>query len=180
MSIEYPANEPAGTPPWINAGGAQPEAFGVAVAAAVGVAILGVIGWIVLAEAFRIQTAFVAFGVAIGTAAAFRRFAPRNATAPTLVVVLTVASALVGLLGSQYALLAHDAHVSYLTAVRGVPVSKIPDLMKDGTNAFTWVIVALSGLTGYRQSQRLRMHQQRFGSGPPRPPAQPPVFPSAM
>jgi hypothetical protein len=143
-----------------------PESLGMALAAAVGVGVLGVIGWVAIADAFQARTALVAFGVALGTAAAFRRFAPSNPLGPPAVVVLTIASALVGLLASQYALLAHDAHLGFFTVVNRLPASKIPTLMTTGTGAFTWVIIALSGLSGYRASMRLRMHQQRSGYRP--------------
>jgi hypothetical protein len=143
---------------------ANQESYGTALLLGLGAAALGVVGWIYLAEAFQLRSALVAFAVALATTAAFARYAPDDRRAPVTIVVLTVASALVGLLGSQYALLAHDVHLSFFTTVRDVPLHKVPRLVTTGTDAFTWVIVALSGFTGYRQAMRLRAMRTRFQS----------------
>jgi hypothetical protein len=160
MSTEL--TTPATPPAWVNPASADTERFGVALLAALGVAIAGIVAWVILAETMQVRTAIVAFAVAIGTTAAFRRFAPRYPTAPVVVVGLTVASAVLGLLASQYALLAQAVHVSFFTAVGEVPLSKIPRLITIGTDPLTWIIVALSGYSGYRAAQRLRLHQEQM------------------
>ena len=123
-------------------------ALGVVVAAA------GVLGWALLAYV-HVRTALIALVVAAGVAAAMRTQAPGDRRAPATVVVLTVLSALVGLLAAQYVLLAHAAHLSVFTVIRLWPVSKIPTLMTTGTDAFTWLIIALAALTGWRYARGL-------------------------
>jgi hypothetical protein len=144
-------------PPWSGPQTAAPEQFARAVLVSVGAGVAGVAGWAILASSVHVRTALISFAVAAAAFAAFRRFAPHNPLAPAVIVAVTVASALVGLLASQYALLADAAHVSYLTAVRDVPMSKVPKLLTTGTDAFTWIIVVLSVYSGYRQSLRLRL-----------------------
>src|SRR5436305_9558522 len=89
------------------------QSFATALTLAVLVAAGGVVGWVVLAQTMHLRSALVALVVAAGTAAAFRRHAPADARAPIVIVGLTVLSALIGLLASQYALLADAVHVDY-------------------------------------------------------------------
>jgi hypothetical protein len=156
----------------------EAENFPLALLAAVAIAVLGVVAWAVLAETVQVRTALIAFGVAIGTAAAFRKYAPSSPAAPLIVVVLTVASAVLGLLASQYALVAHDFHLSFFTVVDQIPLSKVPHFLTIGTDALTWIIVALSGYSGYRASMQLRAHQR--GASAPRYGAPTPQIPGAQ
>jgi hypothetical protein len=127
--------------------------FGRALALSLAIAAAGIGGWVVLAATVQVRTALIGFAVAAGVAAVFRQFAPHDRRAPALIVILTVLSALVGLLASQYVLLAHAAHVSTMTAISKVPMSKVPELMTTGTSAITWLIIALSGFSGLRYAQ---------------------------
>src|SRR4051812_7241933 len=136
---------------------AAPSAFGRALAMSIGIALAGVAGWVILAEAAHVRTALISFGVAAGVAAVMQRFAPHDRRAPVVIVGLTIASALVGLLASQYVLVADSAHVSVMTAVDRIPLSKIPHLLTVGTTAITWIIIALSAYTGFGYARRLTM-----------------------
>jgi MFS superfamily sulfate permease-like transporter len=168
-------SEPGGAvPTWGPASGRPPEKFGLALAAAIGVAVLGVVAWVVIERAFNIQTALVGLAVAVGVVSCFRKWAPLNPAAPVIVVVLTVASAITGLLATQYDLLAKAAGISLSKTVNDVPLHKVPKLLTTGTNAFTWIIIALSVYTGIRYATRMRMvalqHQaraQEAGTVPP-------------
>jgi hypothetical protein len=155
-----------------------PENFARALVASIGIAVLGIVAWAVLAETVHVRSALVSFGVAIGTAAAFRRWAPRHPGAPVAIVGLTIASAVLGLLASQYALLADAVDISFLDAVNDVPLSKVPHFLTIGTDAFTWIIVAVSVYSGYRAAIQLRGHQRTMTAaapiyGAPTPPPAP-------
>src|SRR3954471_1201675 len=136
---------------------AAPSGFGRALAMSTAIAMAGVVGWVILAETAHVRTALIAFAVAAGVAAVMRTFAPHDRRAPAVIVILTIASALLGLLASQYVLLADANHVGVMTAVSHVPVSKIPRLMTIGTTAITWVIIALAAYTGFNYARRLSM-----------------------
>jgi hypothetical protein len=154
-------------PAQFGAGQAAPQqSFATALTLAVAVAAGGVVAWVLLAQSMHVRSALVALVVAAGTAAAFRRHAPADRRAPIVIVGLAVASAVVGLLASQYALLADAVHVDYFTVVERLPMSKIPRLMTAGTTPMTWFIVALSIYTGWRYSIRLRQAAQPGRGGP--------------
>jgi hypothetical protein len=133
---------------------AAPTGFGRALAMSLAIAVAGIVAWAVLAEVAHVRTALIAFAVAAGVAAVMGRFAPDDRRAPATIVILTVVSALVGLLASQYVLVADTAHVSVTTALSRIPVSKIPKLMTTGTTAITWIIIAVSAYTGFGYAQR--------------------------
>jgi hypothetical protein len=150
---------------------AAPTKFGTAVGLSLGVAILGVVVWEVLAQAAHVRSALVAFGVAAGIAAVMRAFAPNDRRAPAVIIVLTALSALAGLLASQYALVADAVHVSFFTVVQNIPMSKIPELMKTGTSPMTWVVMAASVYAGFAFSRRLAVETPRPVAAPPAPSA---------
>ena len=128
--------------------------YGRALALSIGIALVGVGAWVLLAEAAHVRTALIAFGVAAGVATVMRTFAPADRRAPATIVVLTVASALLGLLASQYVLLADAVHLNVFTVVDRLPMSKIPKLLTTGTTAITWIIIAVSAYTGFGYAQR--------------------------
>jgi hypothetical protein len=145
---------PAPAPPWANAG-RPAERYPHAVVLSAGVAGLGVVGWVVLAETWHVRSALVALAVAAGVTAVFRREAPHDRRAVPTVVAMTLASAVFGLLASQYAVVARAAHVSFFTAVLNIPLSDVPKLFTAGITPVTWFIVALSVYSGYRFATRL-------------------------
>jgi hypothetical protein len=133
---------------------AAPSGFGRAVVLSALIALAGIAGWAILAEAVHARTALISFAVAAGVAAVMGRLAPLDRRAPAVILGLTIASALVGLLASQYVLLADAAHVGVTTAIENVPLSKIPKLLTTGTTAITWIIIAVSAYTGFGYAQR--------------------------
>jgi hypothetical protein len=133
---------------------APPASFGRAVLLSVLIALAGIAGWAILAEAVHARTALISFAVAAGVAAIMGRLAPFDRRAPAAILGLTIASALLGLLASQYVLLANGQHMSVTTAIDNVPLSKIPKLLTIGTTPITWIIIAVSAYTGFGYAQR--------------------------
>jgi hypothetical protein len=133
---------------------AAPSSFGRAVLLSVLIALAGIAGWAILAEAIHARTALISFAVAAGVAAIMGRLAPFDRRAPAAILGLTIASALLGLLASQYVLLANATHISVTTAIDTVPFSKVPKLLTIGTTPITWIIIAVSAYTGFGYAQR--------------------------
>jgi hypothetical protein len=158
---------------------AAPSRFAAALGLSVAVALLGVVAWELLAQTAHMRSALVGFGVAAVLAGVMRTFAPGDRRAPYCVVLLTALSALAGLLASQYALLAESVHVSFFYAVQHVPVSKIPDLMKAGTTAMTWVVMAASVYAGFAFSRRLDVAPPQPVLSPSAAPAPQPAHPGS-
>src|SRR5207248_5850182 len=120
------------------------------------VGIAGVGGWIVLAQLAHARTALIELLVAVVAAGAMRRYAPADGRAPFVVVAVTLLSTFAGLLGSEYALLADVTHKGFFTVIGDVAVEKVPRLVFTGTDAVTWLIVALSIGSGYLYARKLR------------------------
>ena len=128
--------------------------FGVALGLSVAIAVMGVVGWTVLAMA-HLRSALISFAVAAGIAATMRAFAAHDRRAPFAIGGLTALSALSGLLFSQYEMVADATNLSLYTVINRIPVSKLPDLLTTGTSAVTWVIMAASVYTGLQAATRL-------------------------
>jgi hypothetical protein len=167
--VVAPASAPVSAPAFVSTPAtAVPTRFGVALGLSVAVAILGVVAWEVLAQAANMRSALVGFGVAAGIAAVMRTFAPGDRRGAPAIVVLTAVSSLAGLLASQYAMVADALHIGFFDAVQLVPTSKIPELMKTGTSAMTWIVMAASVYAGFAFSRRLAVET-------PQPPVTAPV-----
>jgi hypothetical protein len=158
MSAIEPTPVPAAP---FSSGPAAPTSsrFGTALALGFGIAVLGVVGWALIALWFSARFALISFGVAAGIAAVMRVFAPNDRRAPVAVVVLTALSALVGQLASQYGLLAEGLHISYFKAVDIVPSSELRKFYTAGTSAMTWIIMAISVYAGFAFARQLSAHR---------------------
>jgi hypothetical protein len=122
----------------------------------IGVAFLGVFLWVGAAEVLHVRTALISLAVAAVTAVVMAAHAPGDRRVPATVVVLTVASAVLGLLASEYALVAIALHRSYFDVVLSVPLSRVLRLTVTRTDAFSWFIVALSVYSGIRMARRTK------------------------
>lgn len=142
-----------------------PGQFAVGFAFASLAALLGAVLWLIVAETFEVRLALIALGVSVVIGLVLLRFAPRDRRNAPTAIVLTFLSALVGLLASQYALLAQATDQSFAEAVLRVPFARIPRLLIAGTDAGTWLIVALSLVSGGRVA--LLLHNVAAAPSPP-------------
>ena len=135
--------------------------FGLAFGASVVIAAVGVATWAMLAATMHARSALVGFAVAAGIATVMRALAPHDRRAPIAIVGLTAISALLGLLASQYELLAQATGLSFTDVVERLPMSKVPHLLTIGTTPMTWVIMALSVYSGLRMAATVRPARAR-------------------
>jgi hypothetical protein len=125
--------------------------MGAAIAASVGIAVVGAVVWALLAYLVNVRIAFVGIGVAYGIVWALRRFGARPSQGLAVFAgLLTLGSCFLGHWFEGYALVSKELDVSLFRVIERLPLSLAWDLWLRTTSPITWVIFAFAGFYGYR------------------------------
>jgi hypothetical protein len=139
----------------------------VVVLAGVAAALAGAALWAVVDYASGYNTSIVSLVIGLLVGWAVRSTCGGPAPRPLAVTagVLAVAGAALGQLLAVYALVAKQSHVSFLTAVRGLPAHYVWLDYRSSAGALTLLFFALAGWWGYRHALSGGRLRAGFGGG---------------
>jgi len=112
MTAQTPDHVPAGPAPAPPAGG-----LGLGVAAAVGAAIIGAIGWAVITSVTNYRIGFVAIGVGFLVGLAIERFGGGDARLPVIGAVVALVGCVLGDMLADAHLVSRDLHIPLTTVL---------------------------------------------------------------